>query len=413
MAVFSRTLTVALVASCAFVGGCAAIVTEFAAEAIVLAIKEGTSDEPRLRLGRAGVLQSQGRYAEAVRAYQDALEGVEVPDVALEKNYGLCLMVVGQWEAAEKVMRRIAEREPERWEPQYNIGVIRAILGDARGANAALSLLRSTNPSMATALEAQYVGPIIASGKSLNAEGSAATERDRSALESKDFLSSLPQLPTSDLETIDPPGMLPKPAVSLGQKSLILPPGRWMLATRHRFQAKGVIPGVTPTAVTSADAEPSVPALAGSMLQFGIDGELRAIVAFASNSVKKYDGFFFDPQPCDKGDAFIVGRSAYGQLPGSCIYARRLRSPADSAIADVRGAHAQAEALGAFIPDRWYEIRAAYYGVDGFWSLSFLWPANSMAGDLVAGGWMRSTFQKVRAAVERREMVLAIERVGR
>lgn len=408
----SRTLTVVLVTSCAFIGGCAAIVTEFAAEAIVLAIKEGTSDEPRLRLGRAGVLQSQGRYTEAVRAYQDALEGAEVPDIALEKNYGLCLMVIGQWGAAEQVMRRIAEREPERWEPQYNIGVIRSILGDSRGASAALSRLRSTNPSMATALEAQYVGPIIASGKALGAGASAAMESDRSTLESKDRLSSLPELFSSDLETIAPPGVLPKPAISLGKKSLTLPPGRWMLATRYRFQAKGVIPGGTSTAATSAGVEPSVPALSGSVLQFGIDGELRAIAVFASNSIEKYDGLFFDPEPCDTGGAFIVGQSAYGQLPGSCNYARRLRSPADSTIAEVRGAHAQARRLGAFISNRWYEIRAAHYGVDNFWSLTFLWPATVMAGDLVAADWMRSTFRKVHTAVQNRETALAIERVS-
>jgi len=110
---------------------------------------EAWRSEQRWLLMRAYARQRMGRYAEALADYRSATDAVERAEFSVLLNRGICETVLGRWGEAEHLMMRLAEREPQHWEPQYNLGVIRSITGDEVGAQLALERLRPLNPAMA------------------------------------------------------------------------------------------------------------------------------------------------------------------------------------------------------------------------------------------------------------------------
>jgi hypothetical protein len=81
------------------------------------------------------------------------------PTFAAGLSLGLCEMAVWDLNAAAATMVRLSPLAPQRWEPIYNLGVIRALQGDLDGARAAEAALRPRNAEMADALLSRYIVP--------------------------------------------------------------------------------------------------------------------------------------------------------------------------------------------------------------------------------------------------------------
>lgn len=337
------------------------------------------------RLLRAYAQQRMGRYAMAAEDYRLVLAERDPADAGVELNYGICLMVLARWGEAQHLMLRLAEREPKRWEPQYNLGVIRSITGDEVGAQIALERLRALNADMANTLESQYLrerpdsGAAPAPAPAAPAIGAAP-----------DPLLQLPALTSTDLSAVSAPGRLPESTLVIGQKLIRLPAGRWALASRREYSAPATMAGWLPAQSSDPRAgREQFPALSGTA--FALEaGTLRAIVSVATNVEAPYGSFFFDPPPCDARDAFIDQRLGYGEEPGTCAYARWFATPDESHRDEVRGAAALAQRLGAVVPRGWYELHLAQYGSGVLVSLTVVWPAVWMAGNLVAADWLTS-----------------------
>jgi tetratricopeptide (TPR) repeat protein len=361
--------------------------------------------EQRWLLMRAYARQRMGRYAEALADYRAATDFVERPDFSIELNRGICEMVLGRWGEAEHLMLRLAEREPQRWEPQYNLGVIRSITGDKIGAQLALERLRPLNGAMADALDEQYVSRLPTSADATRPESDAPSKASEAlGRELTRALAELPVFPSGDLGVVSAPGRLAHPRLAIDGRAIALPPGEWVLASRREYRIRGTIAGSSPQSSEGL----TFPALAGSAFLLG-NGELRAIVKFASHrALPSYETIFFGPESCSEHGAFVTGRLGYEtrkEEPGTCAYARRLETPAASNSEDVHKAHALALAMGARIPLGWYEFHYTGYRrsdlpyterkprlwderKETYWSAQVLWPATALAGDLVAVDWL-------------------------
>jgi hypothetical protein len=115
---------------------------------------------------RGRALQRQSGCAAALpdlrQAFDERLAQAPLqpePTFAAGLSLGLCEMAVWDLNAAAATMVRLSPLAPQRWEPIYNLGVIRALQGDLDGARAAEAALRPRNAEMADALLSRYIVP--------------------------------------------------------------------------------------------------------------------------------------------------------------------------------------------------------------------------------------------------------------
>jgi Flp pilus assembly protein TadD len=160
---------------------------------------------------RGRALQRQMGCAAALPDLRQAFDGrlaqaplQPEPTFAAGLSLGLCEMAVWDLNAAAATMVRLSPLAPQRWEPIYNLGVIRALQGDLDGARAAEAALRPRNAEMADALLARYIVP-----------GSASPAPDTAA-----------GLSAQALPERLPPA-LAEQALTIGNRMLVLPQGRW------------------------------------------------------------------------------------------------------------------------------------------------------------------------------------------
>jgi type IV pilus assembly protein PilF len=90
--------------------------------------RDPASVESRVRL--AGVLLRQGRYADAERAYQEALVGGGDEDAALT-GLSLVRARLGDYAGARQWLARLAERRPDDPMVLLNLGDLSVLGGDA------------------------------------------------------------------------------------------------------------------------------------------------------------------------------------------------------------------------------------------------------------------------------------------
>ena len=315
---------------------------------------------------RGRALQRQSGCAAALPDLRQAFDGrlaqvplLPEPAFATGLSLGLCEMAVWDLTAAATTMDRLAPLAPQRWEPVYNLGVIRALQGDLDGARAAEAALRPRHAEMADALLTRYI--VAASAPAAPAAG------------------AVPSAPAAPAR-LPPP--LADPGLTIGNRLLVLPPGRWY-ATAPAGQT--VLGGHIRVAPSQTDR---VLLTSSGAFELTGQGRLAAAVVFSANAKQAYGITYWNvDEPCKLGDG---------------VYAERFRSPFDQpeclsvrvvtpALARTSGSLQPvlqaAEAGGARLPEAAYELRYARYGLDWVVVVTWLVPTQRLAGDLAAIQW--------------------------
>lgn len=321
---------------------------------------------------RGRALQRQSGCAAAVPDLGQAfdLRMAQTP-VAAEPAFtvglalGQCEMALWDLPAAADTMGKLAALAPQRWEPVYNLGVIRALQGDGPGARAAEASLRERNPAMADALLERYIQPAPAQ----TAPGVAAQTAAASAA-------------TADAPTARLPPPLAQTGLNIGNRMLVLPPGRWFAAPAGgRTVMGGYIRAgpvkIDPVALTTLGA-----------FELSASGGLAAAVAFSANAKQAYGISYWNvDEPCALRNALIVDRfnSPYDQP--ECLSVRVVTPALARNAADLAPALQAAQAAGATLPAAAYEVRYARYGLDRVVLATWLVPTRRLAGDLAAVQW--------------------------
>ena len=321
---------------------------------------------------RGRALQRQSGCAAAVPDLGQAfdLRMAQTP-VAAEPAFtvglalGQCEMALWDLPAAADTMGKLAALAPQRWEPVYNLGVIRALQGDGPGARAAEASLRERNPAMADALLERYIQPAPAQ----TAPGVAAQTAAASAA-------------TADAPTARLPPPLAQTGLNIGNRMLVLPPGRWFAAPAGGRTVMGghIRAGpvkIDPVALTTLGA-----------FELSASGGLAAAVAFSANAKQAYGISYWNvDEPCALRNALIVDRfnSPYDQP--ECLSVRVVTPALARTAADLAPALQAAQAAGATLPAAAYEVRYARYGLDRVVVATWLVPTQRLAGDLAAVQW--------------------------
>lgn len=321
---------------------------------------------------RGRALQRQSGCAAAVPDLGQAfdLRMAQTP-VAAEPAFtvglalGQCEMALWDLPAAADTMGKLAALAPQRWEPVYNLGVIRALQGDDPGARAAEASLRERNPAMADALLERYIQPAPAQ----TAPGVAAQTAAASAA-------------TADAPTARLPPPLAQTGLNIGNRMLVLPPGRWFAAPAGGRTVMGghIRAGpvkIDPVALTTLGA-----------FELSASGGLAAAVAFSANAKQAYGISYWNvDEPCALRNALIVDRfnSPYDQP--ECLSVRVVTPALARTAADLAPALQAAQAAGATLPAAAYEVRYARYGLDRVVVATWLVPTQRLAGDLAAVQW--------------------------
>ena len=278
---------------------------------------------------------------------------------------GQCEMALWELPAAADTMGQLAVLAPERWEPVYNLGVIRALQGDASGARAAEARLRLLNPAMADALLARYIQVPPAQPGLADAAQALA-----------------PSPATADAPAARLPPPLAQAGLGIGNRMLELPPGRWYGAP---LSGRTVMGGhirsgpvrIDPVALTTLGA-----------FELSASGGLAAAVAFSANPKQAYGISYWNvDEPCALRDGLAVDRfnSPYDQP--ECLSVRVVTPGMARTAADLAPALLAAQAAGATMPAAAYEVRYARYGLDRVVVVTWLVPTQRLAGDLAAVQW--------------------------
>ncbi len=310
---------------------------------------------------RGRALQRQGGCGAALRDLRQTFDGrlgqrplQPGPAFSAGLTLGLCEMAVWDLGTAAATMDRLALLAPQRWEPAYNLGVIRALQGDLAGARAAETALRARNPEMAQALLIRYITP--ASAPPAPAPAAAAPERL-------------------------PPPMV-EPGLVIGNRVLMLPPGRWYGIPPGNQTVLGGHIRVAPVKIDRV--------LLTTLGAFEVAGQghLAAAVAFSANARQAYGITYWNvDDPCAVRDGVYVERFNSPFDQPECLRLRVLTPAAARTSPDLQPALQAAEAAGAMVPEAAWEVHYARYGLDWVVTATWLVPTQRLAGDLAAIQW--------------------------
>lgn len=323
---------------------------------------------------RGRALQRQARCADAVddlrlafesRTEQPALQPGTLFDTGM--LLGLCQMAVQDFAAAAPTMERLAAVAPERWEPSYHLGVIRAQQGDMDAARAVLPVLRARSEAMADSLQTYL----------------AAMTRARSQ-------------PAAISDPASQPGFLPAGRLSVGTIALDLPSGwAWFQAPESQRTVRG---GQLRSAVSNTTQVRVVTVRAYAMRH---DGSLAAAVAFSTNPQQAFGtSYWYVDDPC--GAPATVYRHRFSRTPDRPECADvRIVEPA-GASADLWGAaHAAAAAAGSDWKDRAYELHYAAFGLDRVVEVTVQVPMYYFPGEMAAAQWVHALAAQLKPLARR------------
>jgi len=328
---------------------------------------------------RGRALQRQSGCAAAVpdlgQAFDARLAQTPVlpePAFAVGLALGQCEMALWELPAAADTMGKLAALSPQRWEPVYNLGVIQALQGNVAGAAAAYASLRERNPAMADALLARYIEPALPSPAPSSVQ---STPTD-----------AVPSGVATPGSAVASPAGLPPPlgdtGLTIGNRVLVLPPGRWYAAPQSTRTVMGGHIRVGPVKTD--------PVMLTTLAAFELSpsGRLGAAVAFSANPKQAYGISYWNvDEPCTLRDALAVDRfnSPYDQP--ECLSLRVVTPALARASTDLAPALQAAQAAGATLPASAYEVRYARYGLDRVVVVTWLVPTQRLAGDLAAVQW--------------------------
>jgi hypothetical protein len=315
---------------------------------------------------RGRALQRQSGCAAALpdlrQAFDERLAQAPLqpePTFAAGLSLGLCEMAVWDLNAAAATMVRLSPLAPQRWEPIYNLGVIRALQGDLDGARAAEAALRPRNAEMADALLSRYI-----------VTGSASPVPDTAA-----------GLSAQAVPERLPPA-LAEQALTIGNRMLVLPQGRWFGTAASSRTVLGGHIRVAPVKI-----DPVVLGVLGAF-ELANQGQLAAAAVFSANPKQAYGISWWNvDEPCILRDGVYAERfrSAFDQP--ECLSVRVVTPAMARASRDLQPVLLAAEAAGAGLPEAAYEVRYARYGLDWVVTSTWLVPTQRMAGDLAAIQW--------------------------
>jgi hypothetical protein len=274
------------------------------------------------------------------------------PTFAAGLSLGLCEMAVWDLNAAAATMVRLSPLAPQRWEPIYNLGVIRALQGDLDGARAAEAALRPRNAEMADALLSRYIVP-----------GSVSPAPDTAA-----------GLSAQALPERLPPA-LAEQALTIGNRMLVLPQGRWFGTAASSRTVLGGHIRVAPVKIDRVELTTL------GAFEVTSAGRLAAAVAFTANKKQAFGISYWNvDDPCASRDGVYVERFNSPFDQPECLRLRVLTPAMMRAVADLQPVLQAAEAAGATLPAAAYEVQYARYGLDWVVTSTWLVPTHRLAG---------------------------------
>lgn len=328
---------------------------------------------------RGRALQRQSGCAAAVpdlgQAFDARLAQTPVlpePAFAVGLALGQCEMALWDLPAAADTMGKLAALSPQRWEPVYNLGVIQALQGNVAGAAAAYASLRERNPAMADALLARYIEPALPSPAPSSVQSTPTDAVPSGVAAPGSAVASPAGLPPSLGDT----------GLTIGNRVLVLPPGRWYAAPQSTRTVMGGHIRVGPV-----KSDPVMLTTLGAF-ELSPSGRLGAAVAFSANAKQAYGISYWNvDEPCMLRDALAVDRfnSPYDQP--ECLSVRVVTPALARLSTDLVPALQAAQAAGATLPASAYEVRYARYGLDRVVVATWLVPTQRLAGDLAAVQW--------------------------
>jgi hypothetical protein len=295
-------------------------------------------------------------------------------------------MSEGQLASAEQTMTRLARIAPLRWEPDYNLGVINALMRDFDGARAWLAALRAKNPAMADALEAEYLAP----------EAAGANRADLPLA----GLSAAVVAP--ELHAGSAPGRLTSRTLRIGARAITLPPGRWFLASASQHLAKGK--RLKPPSVPFDD----VTVVTGTA--FSLNGSrLYAAVSVTANPVQAFGTTVWNTDDaCAVRGAIHVDRFGSSFERPECLYVRTVDQATALGSTSFGSALQFARAAGAALPAAWYEVHYSRYGLDWLARTTWLLPMDALTGDKAVMHWARVLADELRPMADGARGVVAV-----
>lgn len=354
----------------------------------------GPTTDPRWYYVRAHALHRQGKCDAAIDEYAMArlASGGRLP--AADLNRALCQMDRKQWDAAADTLATLAAAEPNMWEAPYNLAIVRVEQGRLDEARRAAAALRPLRPELAASLESGQIARLAeraeSAARAVSPEAASATARGPSSTDELAF----PQT-GSDLSVATAPARLGTAQLSIGDRTLHLPPGPWALASVERF-------GVPSRAQFRVPPFPfDTPAIAGTAIQLR-EGLLVAVVAFGANP-RTADGVVtWDVDTCRARDAIHVERFARLVDRPECLSVRVVSANGREVSAPLAPALKLALENGARLAGRYYEIHYSRYAVARFGAVTVLVPEQDLPGDFLAVQWARAMADAVRPLAEGR-----------
>jgi hypothetical protein len=340
-------------------------------------------DDLNWRELRGRMLQRRGRCGDALGDLRFAFERRQAaddpaaPDAAFDVGLllGSCQMALWDLPAAAATMTRLAEIAPGRWEPHYHLGVLRARQGDAEGAQAAVTALRSRNGAMADALAVYLSNSAAGRREAAAAPNGAASERRASAPTSSATLRPTLGPDGRPLATLEPDGRL-----AVGERSLMLQAGPWELAAATRQ----VVFAALFRTVTMIDPVPVVTAYA---YQPGAQG-VATLVAFSANPVRAFGRSHWSADAdCAAPGALHHDRFRSAIDQPECLVVRRIDAPSALTVPQLEPALRAAHDAGLALPAHAYLVHYRRYGMDWVVGATFLLPWDRVVGDPAAVQW--------------------------
>lgn len=331
-------------------------------------------------LARAQALQMRGRCGEAIGDYTQAFDALSAPGAAgssaelryaAGSNLGQCQLATWRLSDALQTMQRLAAIAPERWEPDYNSGVIHALQGRPDAALTALAALRAKHPAMADALAAHDLAPDLPTEAAV----------------------PVPVEP-ANAAGATPAGALASNALPIGRLEIALPAGPWVLAST----TPGLVRGRRPTAWPMSEVD--VPVL--TQTAYALDGpRLRAAFTLTA-SLAPAPGLreWSVGSACGTRDAIHVDRFDRSFDRPECLALRIVdarSAPGSDALAPALRA---AQRSGTTLPTAAYEVHYARYGLDALVSTTWLLPRRAFAGQLAAVQWARTLGESLRPVAD-------------
>ncbi|HPU50559.1 MAG TPA: hypothetical protein PK359_03280 [Burkholderiaceae bacterium] len=321
---------------------------------------------------RALARQRLGQYAGAVEDHEAARRLGAEASAAADFNRGLCLMALGRWEAAAQAMQAVAQATPEAWAPWYSLGVIRALEGNASGAQQALGELRARNPGQAAAYEHDF----------LRVPGAAAT-------------------------LIAGPGAPGDNTISIAGRVLTLPSQHWQpLSTVSSTVTGGTHPQqphlmMTPVTALTASAI----AIDEARLMGAVRATLNRPVSLGIST--------WNVDRCAASDAIHLDRFAGRFDTPECLSVRRVASVLPATHGAFGQAISGAVERGAAPEPDYFEFHYSLYGIDRFVRIDLLLPVRAFAGDLVAIDWAQTLASAMRPLVNQGASAATVPTPGR